>query len=261
MKKNAWWVYLILFFISQLTAGGIAFFLQRYSGASPLAPSIVMGATLFVANVLAILLWFCFRPPLITWQRTIEGLKGDKGRRTALVCLLALPLMVLINLGQEVFFPDIPNLIDDKTMLGIMTNPFGLLTVAVLGPLSEELLFRGGVQHDLSLHHADQGWFVPIALTAVMFALIHLNPAQMPAAFILGCLLGFAFWWTGSLVAPVCIHIFNNSFACLLSFLSPEDDSLVRFVGGSESAGILALVSGFWLFLALRAIRGEMKQS
>lgn len=257
IRRHSWWVYLILFFISQLTAAGLAFLLQRLMSGMTKSPAFLIAVTLFVANALAILLWFCFRSPSITWQRTLAGVKGHNGRRTGLVFLLALPLIVLTNLGQEVFFPDIPNLLDEQTMMGIMYHPLGILTIAVLGPLSEELLFRGGVQHDLSLHHADQGWFVPIALSATFFSLIHMNPAQMPAAFILGCLLGFAYWWTGSLIAPVCIHVFNNSLACLLAFISPEDDSIVHFVGGPTSAGIIALVSIFLLVLTLRAIRQE----
>ena len=256
IRRHSWWVYLIIFFVSQLTAAGAAI-LFRTLTPEMMSPVVLTVVTLFVANALAVLLWWAFRPSAITWQHTIAGLRGDKSRRTGLVFLLALPLIILTNLGQEVFFPDIPNLLDESTMLAIMHHPVGLLTVAVLGPLSEELLFRGGVQHDLSLHHSDQGWFVPIALTAVFFSLIHLNPAQMPAAFILGCLLGFAYWWTGSLVAPVCIHVFNNSLACVLAFISPDDDSIIHFLGGPTSAGIVAIVSVFGLVLALRAGRKE----
>ena len=257
IRKDAWWVYLILFFISQLTAGGLAFLLPRLMPQMAMDSTGLMVMVLFVANALAVLLWFCYRSPSITWQRTMAGVQEARGRRTMLVFLLALPLIVLTNLAQEVFFPNIPNLLDEQTMMGLIHHPFGLLTVAVLGPLSEELLFRGGVQHDLSLHHSDQGWFVPIALTAVFFAVIHMNPAQMPAAFILGCTLGFAYWWTGSLIAPVSIHVFNNSLACLLAFLSPDDDSIVHFLGGPTNAGMTALVSIFFLYYILRIIRNE----
>ena len=256
-RKHSWWVYLILFFISQLTAGSLAVILPRLMPKVAMTSTFLMVLVLFVANALAVLLWLCFRSPSITWQRTIAGVKEDKGWRTLLVFLLALPLIVLTNLGQEVFFPDIPNLLDEQTMMGLIHHPLGLLTVAVLGPLSEELLFRGGVQHDLSLHHSDQGWFVPIALTAVFFSVIHLNPAQMPAAFILGCTLGFAYWWTGSLIAPVCIHVFNNSLVCALAFISPDDDSIVHVLGGPTNAGVLAVICLFFLVLTLRAIHTE----
>ena len=79
----------------------------------------------------------------------------------------------------------------------------------------------------------------------------------MPAAFILGLVLGFAYWWTGSLVAPVCIHVFNNSTACVMAFLSPDDDSLIHLIGGTEKAGMLAVVCFFFLLIILRAVQKE----
>lgn len=257
IRKHSWWSYLLIFFFSQLVSGGLAFVISRQKLVVTQDPASLVVVTLFAANALAVLLWFCFRPSAITWQRTVAGIQGQNGRRTGLVFLLALPLIILTNLGQEVFFPNIPNLLDENIMRGIMYHPIGFLTVAILGPVAEELLFRGGVQHDLSLHHSDQGRFVPIALTAALFALIHMNPAQMPAAFILGCLLGFAYWWTGSLIAPVCIHVFNNSLACVMSFLAKDDDSIIHFLGGTTGAGITAVICVFFLVLTLRSVRKE----
>ena len=216
-----------------------------------------MVMALFVANVLAVLLFFLFRPQNITWASTMAGFRGRPGRRTLLVFLLALPLIILTNLIQEAFLPDIPNLLDEETMKTIMYNPFGLITVAVLGPLSEELLFRGGVMNGLQHQYAHQGAAVAIGLSAAIFSLIHMNPAQMIIAFVLGILLGFAYWWTNSLAAPICIHVFNNSFACLLGFIAPDDDSLIHFVGGNTGAGILSLVCIFFFYFGIRAVRKE----
>ncbi len=256
-RKSSWWCFILLFFVSQLSAALVPL-IFRISGRDFVAErDTLLVATLFVANMLAILLFFVARPKSITWSSTMAGLHGRKGYRTLLTFLMALPLMMLLNLAQEVFFPEIPDLVGQDTFLKIMGHPLGLLTVAVLGPLSEELLFRGGVQTDIASRCSHQGWQVPILFSAVIFSLVHLNPAQMPVAFILGLLLAFAYWWTGSLAAPIFIHVFNNSFASLLAHLSPNDDSLVHFLGGSTSAGIAALVSVFWLYLVLRAIKKE----
>ena len=158
MKNRSWWIYLLLFFISQLTAIGcvMGFSIAKYH--QVVGPSVVIA--LFVANVLAILLFFLFRPQNITWASTVAGLRGGLGRRTLLVFLLAIPITLLCNIFQEVFFPDIPNLLDEETMKSIMYNPFGLITVAVLGPLSEELLFRGGVMNGLQRKFPQQGYYV-----------------------------------------------------------------------------------------------------
>lgn len=256
-RRHAWWVYILIFLFTQLLAGfGVAALQHSGLGAS-LQVGSSLAAAMFCANLLGILLFFCFRPQTISWSGTLAGLRGRKGRRSGLVFLLALPITMLVNLGQEVFFPDIPNLVGDDIFRELMFDPLGLLTVCLIGPVCEELLFRGGVQTDISQHHSNQGWMVPILLSSLLFSIAHLNPAQMPIALILGLLLGFAYWWTGSLFASICIHVFNNSFASLLGILAPDDDSLVHFLGGPEPAGITALVCLFLLYILLRAVQKE----
>lgn len=254
VKRRAWWVYVLFFIISQLAGGGVAIVLATAGVASG---EWTLVLSLLVANLLAIGLFLLWKPYDVTWATTMAGVHGRKGRRTGLVFLMALPIIVLVNLIQEAFFPEIPDLVGEETFRAIMGNPLGMVTVAMLGPLAEELLFRGGVQKDLQTRYVEQGPAVAIALSATLFAMAHMNPAQMPAAFILGLVLGFAFWWTGSLAAPICIHVFNNSLACFLLFLSPDDDSLIHFLGGPEQAGVLAVVCVFFLLITLRAVRKE----
>ncbi len=261
-RRRYWWVFILLFIISQLASIGMVIGKRFISGDTGATLSSDMPVeALFVANVLAIALFFCFRPQSITWRSTSQGLRSRGARRTLLVFLMAVPVTLLVNIIQEAFFPEIPDLVGEEMMLTIMHNPLGLLTIAILGPISEELLFRGGVQTDLSLRFSHQGWFVPIAFSAIVFALIHMNPAQMPIAFILGCVLGFAYWWTGSLVAPILIHVFNNSFACLMEFLNPDDSSLINLLGGSTGAALTALISLIILLLVLRQVYKEGSES
>ena len=247
MKRRHWWMFILIFLCSQLAAGITPFLLSLLH--IRLSSSITLVGTLLLANLLAIGLFFLYRPHSITWTSTMAGLQGQAGRRTFWVFLMAIPAILLVNILQEALFPDIPDLVGADTFKEIMYHPAGLLTIMFLGPLSEELLFRGGVQTDLAIimQHEPQSRFrstySPLILSALIFAIIHLNPAQMPAVFILGFVLGFAYWWTGSLLAPVCIHVFNNSLACLLYFLSPDDDSFIHFVGGATNAGVIVLTS------------------
>ena len=255
MGNRKWWVYILIFFVSQFAAVALPFGLKAVG--IGISGSTFMSVALLMANLLAIVFFLLYRPAEVTWPATLSGLRGHNLRRTMLVFLLAIPTCLLVNLIQEAFFP---NFVGEETFKDLMYHPLGLITIAVIGPLSEELLFRGGVLTSIHRNFATQGPGAAIAFSAVLFALIHLNPAQMPAAFILGLLLGFAYWWTGSLAAPVCIHVFNNSFACLLAYLSPDDDSLIGFLGGSEGATIAAAVSIFALVLLFRQIRAEEHQ-
>ena len=260
LARRPFWVYILIFFVSQLTSALVPILLRIFKGAESMSETWLIVMALFIANVLAILLFFLYRPRSITRTSTLAGIRPPMARRTWLCFALALPLILLVNLTQEVFFPEIPDLVGEETFKMIMYNPIGLLTVSVLGPISEELLFRGGVQTDLQLHDSGQGAAVAIGISAAIFAFIHLNPAQMPAALILGILLGFAYWWTGSLIAPMLIHVFNNSFACALAIFSPESDSTVDLLGGRTGAGIAAIISIFCLVLIIRKMTQEFKK-
>lgn len=240
-SARPFWVFILIFLFSQLATVAIPFLFHFFSGSPTFGLEETVVTALFSANLLAILLFLPFRPPTVTWRSTLSGLRGEKGWRTLKLCLKAIPVILLVNLAQEAFFPEIPDLVGEETFRVIMRQPLGLFTIALLGPISEELLFRGGVLTSLMQRHSAQGVWVVIALSAAIFAFIHLNPAQMPAAFVLGAYLGYAYWRTESLVAPACIHVFNNSQACLLAFLFPHKDSLIQVLGGPLSAAIAAL--------------------
>lgn len=257
MKQRFWWIYIVIFIVSQLIGAGASLALAT-AGVLPGMWSVM--ASLLVANLLAIGLYLLWKPRDITWATTKAGVQGRNAYRTGLVFLLSLPVIILVNLIQEVFFPDIPDLVGEEMFKVIMDNPLGMVTVAMLGPVAEELLFRGGVQKDLETRYPAQGPAVAIGLSAAIFTMAHLNPAQMPSAFCIGLVLGFAFWWTGSLLAPICIHVFNNSLSCLLLFLSPDDVSMIHFLGGKEQAGVVAVVCVFFLVIILHAVRKEAKK-
>ncbi len=291
--RRYWWAYIIIFLASQLMAGCLSIVLSML-GSQLFSIEWRLVLTLLVANLMGIFFFFLYRPQSITWTSTLSGLEGKKGRRTGWVFLLALPLILLTNMIQEVFFADIPDLVGEETFKVFIYHPVGFITVTLLGPLSEELLFRGGVQTDFNRKGSfltekllkfmvffaaiispssksqtggaqtrfslirscvSKRFWLPIVCSALIFSFVHMNPAQMPAALILGLLMGFAYKWTGSLVAPVCIHVFNNSFACILSLLFPNDDSIVNIMGGTTSAGLVAIVCVFLVFILVRNMK------
>lgn len=208
MKRRPFWIYILLFLAAQ--ASGVLF---ASSG-----PVLML---LFV-NIIAIVLYL-----LATWgTRPDRAYKAYKAHRdykaygshgshgsymtlSLLLLALAPPCIFLVNYAQEML-PSLPDIVPEQSLTELLTTPLGLLTVCILGPLSEELLFRAGVLG--SLLQRCRPW-TAIAWSAVIFALIHANPAQMPAAFFLGLLLGYAYYSTHSILTPLFIHIFNNSIA------------------------------------------------
>ncbi len=78
----------------------------------------------------------------------------------------------------------------------------------VVGPIAEEFLFRG-VLYPVLRGQAS----LPVAMVAsgALFALIHTNVLGFLPITILGCLLAYVYERTGSLFAPMAIHITHNT--------------------------------------------------
>ena len=99
-------------------------------------------------------------------------------------------------------------------------NPWSsFLTVVIFAPLFEELLCRGVILRGL-LHHITPA--KAIFWSALMFAVMHLNPWQALPAFMVGLLMGWIYWKTGSLLATIFIHFVNNGFSFMITLLFPD---------------------------------------
>ena len=59
------------------------------------------------------------------------------------------------------------------------------------------------------------GW--AIVVSALFFALIHMNPWQALNAFIIGVVMGYVYYKTGNLWLTMLIHFLNNGTAVILS--------------------------------------------
>ena len=96
-----------------------------------------------------------------------------------------------------------------------------LLTTAVLAPVFEEWLCRGMVLRGLLQKKSPA---TAIVLSALFFALLHLNPWQALNAFIIGCLLGYVYYRTGSLWLTMLMHATNNALAVVMSHIDSLED-------------------------------------
>jgi membrane protease YdiL (CAAX protease family) len=116
-----------------------------------------------------------------------------------------------------------------------------LIVIGVLGPIVEELVFRGWLWR--SLRRSFSGPVV-ILITSVLFSLVHLDPAQAIPLLFTGAFLGWARWTTGSIWTAVVIHVANNLLAIYsqLFGLSEVSSSLVAL----SVVGTLFLASLMW---------------
>lgn len=171
--------------------------------------------------------------------------------------------IVLLGVGAVVFFflpeirmTEILDLPDNSGDLDF--GSFGaLLAGGIIQPVAEELLFRGAVLGALLSWRPLQGkpWWA-VLLSAVLFALIHLNPGQMPTAFLFGLILGWLTYRTGSLLPGIVMHVFNNSVVFITVMLSgEEEEGTLAELFGSPVLEYLAIgVSLVLLILVIRAL-------
>ena len=154
-------------------------------------------------------------------------------------CVLAAFGAIIPSTYLQEMMPELPNWAEREFEL-IMNNRFGYFVVGLMAPLVEELVFRGAILRAL-LRWKSNPW-IGIVISAVMFSAIHMNPAQMPHAFLIGILLGWMYYRTDSIVPGVVYHWVNNTIAYVLFAFYPDPDmKLMDFFGGSQRTVLLAV--------------------
>ena len=168
-----------------------------------------------------------------------ELLRSIAPRPLIISTLLVFFSMLALNIFV-LWFPLKDNLGD--TFGGLSRNVVGVLGLAFFGPLLEEVLFRGAIQ-GLLMRYFGRPWLA-IILSALVFGIFHMNPVQIVYATLLGIVLGWIYYRTGSLLSVVVGHVLNNSLAVVTTLaFSSVDEQVVA----NSTAGI----AGFLLFATL----------
>lgn len=109
---------------------------------------------------------------------------------------------------------------------GTWTVAVLFLTVAVLAPVFEELMFRGfllpwlGTRLEARMAAGRARWLAA-ALSGLGFAVMHMQPRGLPTLATLGVILGLAFLRTGSLLTAILVHgLWNGGVFILLRTLA-----------------------------------------
>lgn len=94
---------------------------------------------------------------------------------------------------------------------------FGMLaTGGLIAPLAEEVFFRGLIHRWLRQRMR----FWPAAtLSALLFGVVHVEISVAGAAFLLGLLLAWLYERSGSLWAPITVHIINNAVKIIFLYI------------------------------------------
>lgn len=141
---------------------------------------------------------------------------------------------------------DLPDLME-QTFTGMANSTLGVLSIAVLGPIVEEFVFREGIEGYMLRKGVSKWW--AIGISAFIFGIVHLNPAQVPFAAAMGVLFGIIYYKSGNIVLTTILHILNNSVAVWQMNVLGEDAKdfkIVEWLGGTWTA-VGAICAGLGL--------------
>ena len=133
----------------------------------------------------------------------------------ALYTLLCMPLVTVVNAISMLFV--------DNTVLALSSEilelPFApaLFLIAMFGPFSEELVFRGVI---FNAYKKDGNLLGAVLLSALTFGFMHMNFNQAGYAFVIGIALAFALIATNSIWAPIIMHFIINAQSVCMMYLS-----------------------------------------
>jgi hypothetical protein len=145
----------------------------------------------------------------------------------------------------------------------VFESDFGIygaiLKIVIIAPLTEELIFRGVIMHGLMRNYSK---FTAISVSALMFALFHLNPWQFPATFILGILLGILMVRTRNIYLCILGHAINNGLV-LFSLQYANEIHNTSFSQSSKSnqliiSAIVAAAALTLIFFLSRQLRSKV---
>jgi len=161
-----------------------------------------------------------------------------------LLCIFGIQgFMYLISIVFEPLFNQgggsLTDALDESTT-SLALSFWGALYIAVIGPICEELVFRGAVMRKLERYGAN----FAIIISSLLFALYHLILFQAVFAFFIGIILAYT---AGrfSLKWSILLHIINNTMAIIPLFVNSDFLSVALFIFyilAFIAAGIIVLV-------------------
>ncbi|MEE4197841.1 MAG: CPBP family intramembrane glutamic endopeptidase [Bacteroidales bacterium] len=130
---------------------------------------------------------------------------------------------------------------------------FNIFMIGILPAVGEELIFRGVIQRIFTEWTKNIHWGIFIA--AFLFSFMHIQFYGFIPRMVLGMILGYLFYISGSIWAPILGHFVNNTMAVIFYYffagqVSEEIDTLGATEGsyGYLLVSVILILSFFYLF-------------
>jgi len=135
---------------------------------------------------------------------------------------VSVPVLVVLGLSVNVVIEALLLILSETELLkklfenynqlaGFITGGnfvVSLIAVGVVGPVFEEILFRGLVFGELRKIATVR---LALVIQALIFGIYHIDPIQGTYAVLIGLLLGYVYYRSSSIVAPMIVHVTINT--------------------------------------------------
>ena len=208
--------------------------------ANKLTESIIMDMNIMLSVIISvvvtvIIIFFIFRKEWI--KEKFWGF-GKLKISPMVLCLffgaaaniLTICILAIFGVADE------PSVLDDLIGSNIILD---FLAIALLGPILEEIIFRGIVLKRLNKM---TGRNVAIILQALIFGFIHLNFLQGIYAFFLAVFIGYIYLWFDSVWYAIIVHVaYNGTNLFLMYALGDSEVDLFYFLIISAAVFIISM--------------------
>lgn len=160
--------------------------------------------------------------------------------------LILLVLGIVLNLSFNLIIGSLNNLFSftnnyDAINIDIFTY---IICTGILGPILEELLFRGIVFNGLKKFNKQMK---SILLASFIFAFFHSNPIQMLYAFCLSFILLYVYEKYRTIKAPILVHVASNIMNIFTCMLIINNNLVLNFIIMIMSFIILFLFNRYFV--------------
>ena len=125
---------------------------------------------------------------------------------------------------------------------------FNLFLIAIIPAIGEEMFFRGVIQKKLK--NILRNPHIAILITSFIFSAIHMQFFGFLPRFFLGIILGYLFYYSGSLWMPIIAHFINNALAVLLKYF-PFSKKINTDISQLENTEISMMQATIFLLIVL----------
>lgn len=205
-----------------------------------------ISTSLIISSVLSIIVMIW---PMKMFMYKHDFKPSGIGAKYALLAILA---YIIGTAGTNVLsaLVDLPNIMEAQ-FNDMSMNVVGALAISVIAPIAEEVVFRGAILGYMLRKGMD--FKKAILISALIFGIMHINPAQVPFAFVVGLMLGVIYYKTGNILLTSFVHILNNSFATVMTILGEDNGDTTTLAEELGATGVVIAIIASIAALAICA--------